>query len=63
MNYKMTDNGFNNAILDLLTFAKQEAFINSIVAKITKNGVDENSLVKKFDEDFLTAETRIKDLP
>jgi hypothetical protein len=64
MKYNMTDNDFKNSILDLLilTQAKQEALINLVVNNLIDKGVDGESIVKKFNDDFLAAETRIRDL-
>ena len=60
----MTDEDFKNSILDLiiLTQAKQEALINLVIDNLVEKGGDEKSIVKNFDEDFLKAETRIRDL-
>jgi hypothetical protein len=64
MKYNMTDNDFKNSILDLLilTQAKQEALINLVVNNLIDKGVDGESIVKKFNDDFLAAETMIRDL-
>ncbi|HWR33935.1 MAG TPA: hypothetical protein VN451_10425, partial [Chitinophagaceae bacterium] len=64
MKYKMTDEDFKNSILDLiiLTQAKQEALINLVIDNLVEKSGDEKTIVKEFDEDFLAAETRIRDL-